>query len=153
LAAEIQTLNGEKEQTMGSYVESVLGNGETIKYQAKISIWSMVPLFILGLLFLPLFGFGLLFFIYAIILYMTTELAVTDKKIIAKFGLIRRDTIEILLNKVESIQVKQSLFGRLFNYGSVIVSGAGNPQAPVPGISEPLNFRRTFMDVQEQAGK
>jgi len=138
---------------MGSYVESVLGNGETIKYQAKISIWSMVPLFILGLLFLPLFGFGLLFFIYAIILYMTTELAVTDKKIIAKFGLIRRDTIEILLNKVESIQVKQSLFGRLFNYGSVIVSGAGNPQAPVPGISEPLNFRRTFMDVQEQAGK
>jgi len=138
---------------MGSYIESVIGNGETIKYKANISIWSMVPLFIVGLLTLPLFGFGLLFFIYAVILYMTTELAVTNKKIIAKFGFIRRDTIEILLNKVESIQVKQSLLGRLFNYGSIIVSGAGNPQAPVPGISEPLNFRRIFMEVQELSGK
>lgn len=134
---------------MGSYVESVLSSGETVEHEAKISVWSMLPLIILGVLTVPLYGFGLIFLLVAFIRYKTTELAVTNKKIIAKFGFIRRDTIELLLHKVESIQVKQSLFGRILNYGSIIVSGAGNPQAPVPGISNPVEFRRRFMDIQE----
>jgi hypothetical protein len=51
----------------------------------------------------------------------------------------------------ESIQVNQSIFGRILNYGSIVVSGAGNPQAPVPGISDPMVFRRKFMEIQEAA--
>lgn len=82
---------------------------------------------------------------------MTTELAITNKKIIAKFGFIKRDTIELLLSKAESVQVNQSILGRMFNYGSVVVSGAGNPQAPVPGIASPIEFRKRFMEIQESA--
>jgi uncharacterized membrane protein YdbT with pleckstrin-like domain len=137
---------------MASYVETVIGNEESVEYQAKISLWSMSLLFIIGVLLLPFYGLGLIFFLYAYIRFKTTELAITNKKVIAKFGFIQRDTIELLLPKIESIQVNQSLFGRIFNFGSIVVSGAGNPQAPIPGISAPIQFRKTFMDVQEKTG-
>ncbi|MCG2635283.1 MAG: PH domain-containing protein [Gammaproteobacteria bacterium] len=135
---------------MGSYVESVVGSGETVEYQASVSIWSMVPLFLLGLVLLPLFGIGLIFWVIAVLRYLTTELAVTNKKIIAKFGFISRNTIELLLPKVESIQVNQGIVGRICNFGSIVVSGAGNPQAPVPGIADPMAFRKRFMEIQEK---
>ncbi|MEW7991068.1 MAG: PH domain-containing protein [Candidatus Thiodiazotropha sp.] len=136
---------------MSSYIDSVIGTGENVEYQAKVSIWSMIPLFVLGLILLPLFGIGLIFWIVAVLRYMTTELAITNKKIIAKFGFIKRDTIELLLSKAESVQVNQSILGRMFNYGSVVVPGAGNPQAPVPGIASPIEFRKRFMEIQESA--
>ncbi|OOF09324.1 PH domain-containing protein [Salinivibrio sp. PR919] len=134
---------------MASYVESALTKGEQVVYQGKISIWSLVPLLLLGFIFLAFYGLGLLFWIAAAIRYFTTELAITNKRIIAKFGLISRSTIEINLQKIESIRVNQGILGRIFNFGSIVVSGAGNPQAPIPGISSPLLFRRAFIDTQE----
>jgi len=138
---------------MASYVESALTKGEQVVYQGKVSIWSLVPLILLGLVFLMFWGLGLLFLIAAAIKYFTTELAITNKRVIAKFGLISRSTIEINLQKIESIQVNQSIIGRIFNFGSIVVSGAGNPQAPIPGISSPLQFRRSFVDTQESNGQ
>jgi uncharacterized membrane protein YdbT with pleckstrin-like domain len=49
--------------------------------------------------------------------------------VIAKFGFISRSTVELNIHKIESIQVDQGIFGRLFNFSSIIVAGAGNPQA------------------------
>ena len=138
---------------MGSYVESALTKGEQVVYQGKVSIWSLVPLMLLGLIFLAFYGLGLLFWAAAAIRYFTTELAITNKRVIAKFGLISRSTIEINLQKIESIQVNQGILGRIFNFGSIVVSGAGNPQAPIPGISRPLQFRRAFIDTQESNGQ
>jgi len=134
---------------MAKYVENVLTRDERVVYHGKISIWALVPSFILGLILLPLLGLGLLLWAGALIQYFTTELAITNKRVIAKFGLISRSTIEINLPKIESVQVRQGIFGRIFNYGSIIVSGAGNPQAPVPAISNPLGFRRAFVETQE----
>ena len=118
---------------MASYVESALTKGEQVVYKGKVSIWSLAPTLLLGLILLPLYGIGLLFWAVAAIKYLTTELAITNKRVIAKFGLISRSTIEINLQRIESIQVNQGILGRIFNFGSIIVSGAGNPQAPIPG--------------------
>ena len=74
---------------------------------------------------------------------------ITNKRVIAKFGFISRRTVEIKLSKVESMQVDQGIFGRMLDYGSLVVSGAGNPQAPIPGISDPIPFRTRFMEIQE----
>lgn len=137
---------------MASYIETALTKDEKVVYQGKISLWSLLPLIVLGLIFISFYGLGLLFWIAAAIRYFTTELAITNKRVIAKFGLISRDTIEINIHKIESIQVKQGILGRIFNFGSIVVSGAGNPQAPVPGISSPLVFRRAFLDTQEGNG-
>lgn len=138
---------------MASYVENALTKGEQVVYQGKVSIWSLMPLLLLGFIFLALYGLGLLFLAAAAIRYFTTELAITNKRVIAKFGLISRSTIEINLQKIESIQVNQGILGRIFNFGSIVVSGAGNPQAPIPGISNPLQFRRAFIDTQESNGQ
>ena len=138
---------------MGSYVEGALTKGEQVVHQGKVSIWSLAALLLLGLIFLAFYGLGLLFWIAAAIRYFTTELAITNKRVIAKFGLISRSTIEINLQKIESIQINQGILGRIFNFGSIVVSGAGNPQAPIPGISNPLQFRRAFVDTQESNGQ
>lgn len=136
---------------MASYVETTLSHGEEIKYQGKTSGWSLLPRIILGLILLPVWGLGLLFWISAAISYYTTELAITNKRVVAKFGFIRRSTIEINIGKIESVQVEQGILGRMFNYGSVLISGAGQPKAPIPGISDPLRFRNQFFDIQESS--
>ena len=138
---------------MASYIQGALTNGETIEYQAKISIWSLAPLIVLGVLTISLMGIGLLFFLAAYLKYISTELAITNKRVIAKFGFVSRRTIEINLSKIESIQIEQGVLGRIGNFGSLIVSGAGNPQAPVPGISDPLAFRNAFARTQEASAQ
>jgi uncharacterized membrane protein YdbT with pleckstrin-like domain len=134
---------------MGLYVESNLIKDEKVQYEGKISVWSLLPKILLGLMLLPLYGIGLILWVSAAITYYTTELAITNKRVIAKFGFIRRNTVEMNISKIESIQVDQGILGRIFNFGSVIVSGAGDPKAPIPGISHPLKFRKMFFEVQE----
>ena len=136
---------------MSSYIESALIKDEKVIYTGQISLWSLAPLIALGLLTVGFFGLGLIFWIMAFIRYTTTELAFTNKRVIAKFGFISRQTIELNISKVESIQVNQGILGRIFDYGTLIISGAGNPQAPIPGISDPMSFRRAFMESQDSA--
>jgi uncharacterized membrane protein YdbT with pleckstrin-like domain len=134
---------------MSSYIENSLIKDEKILSQANISMWSLFHLFLLGVILLPLFGFGLVFFLIAYIRFKSTELAITNKRVIAKFGFISRSTVEINLPKIESIQVHQGIFGRIFNYGSLVISGAGSPKAPIPGIAQPLEFRKSFNQILE----
>ena len=99
---------------MGSYVEGTLIKDEKIIYEGKTSIWSLLPLIVLGFIFIGFFGIGILFWIAAALRYITTELAFTNKRVIAKFGFISRRTIELNLTKVESVQVNQGILGRVF---------------------------------------
>lgn len=135
---------------MTSYVEGALVQDEKIVHIGHISLWSLWHLIALGILLLPAVGIGLIFLIKAYIRYKTTELAITTKRVIVKVGFIRRSTVEININKVESVQVDQSLLGRLFDFGTLVISGAGTAQAPLHGIAEPLAFRKAFIEAQEQ---
>ncbi|MGN6500840.1 MAG: PH domain-containing protein [Tsuneonella sp.] len=134
---------------MGSYIDTTLNDGEIVRYEGKVSVWSLMGRIILGVITLPIF-IGPIFWLVAFLRWWTTELGVTNRKVVAKFGFISRDTTELLLPKVESVRVHQGLFGRIFNYGSVIISGTGASQAPIKGISDPMIFRRQFMEVQEE---
>src|SRR5450830_588018 len=104
-----------RNQAMASYIESALINDEKVIYTGNISLWSLLPLCILGFLLLPAFGLGLLLWLAAFIRYKSTELAFTNKRVMAKFGFIRRHTVELNLEKVESLQVNQGILGRIFN--------------------------------------
>lgn len=136
---------------MTSYVEDALVKDETIVHIGHISLWSLAHLIALGIALLPIFGVGLIFLVHAYIRYKTTELAITTKRVIVKFGFIRRRTVEININKIESVQVDQGVLGRLFDFGTLLISGAGTPQAPVAGISQPMEFRKAFIQVQDRA--
>ncbi|MFO1252099.1 MAG: PH domain-containing protein [Inhella sp.] len=138
---------------MSSYVEGALVKGETILHEGHLSLWGLAHLIALGLITLPLFGLGLVFLVAAYIRYKSTELAVTSKRIIVKHGFISRQTIEINLNKAESIQVDQGVLGRLFDFGTLVISGTGTSHAPLAGIAEPMAFRKAFIEAQDSGSR
>jgi Bacterial PH domain len=71
----------------------------------------------------------------------TTEIDVTDRRIVYKRGFIRRHTVEMNMDKVESVDVDQSILGRVFDYGDIVVRGTGVGIEPLRGIDSPLAFR------------
>ena len=75
----------------------------------------------------------------------TTEIAVTDKRIIHKVGLIQRKTIEMNMSRVESVSVDQSIHGRLLGYGDISVRGTGSGLSPFILIAHPLEFRNAVV--------
>lgn len=151
---------------MNSYVEKVLIDGEALRYSGHPSLWAyfgkivLASSFIVGgvvgtamtarLFMLGLCFVGALLLIVVYINYKSVELAITTKRIIVKFGFIRRDTTEINLSKVESVQVGQSLLGRLLNFGTISVSAGDESMASVPHIHAPLEFRKQFMMATDQ---
>lgn len=90
---------------------------------------------------LALLGYGLVTFFHAWWRHGGTELAVTDMRVIAKTGMIWRRTWEINSDKIEGVHVEQSVLGRILDYGTVVVTGAGTSAAPMKNIAHPLEFR------------
>jgi uncharacterized membrane protein YdbT with pleckstrin-like domain len=133
---------------MASYVESVLISGEAVLHRGRVSLWPHAWKIVLGILLLPVV-IGLAILIWVFIIYKTTEIAITNTRIIAKFGFISRSTTEINLPKVESLQVDQGVMGRMFDYGTIVVAGAGTPNLRIPGVADPLRFRRHFMEATD----
>ena len=84
---------------------------------------------------------AILFAIGAAIRRHSTELAVTDHRIIYKTGVFSRHTMEMNRTKVESVDVDQSFFGRIFGYGTILVRGTGGSLEPLPNIQDPLTLR------------
>jgi membrane protein YdbS with pleckstrin-like domain len=151
IIARHRPVNAKAARPMSSYVESALIQGERILYLGRVSWWSLVwPYLLLGVLLLPV-GIGLVLLIAAWIKRATTEVAVTTHRVIVKRGLIRRDTVELNIQKIESVQVLQGLLGRMFDFGTIAVAGGGNPMADPVGIADPLGFRRAFLEAQEKA--
>lgn len=129
-----------------SYIDDSLIEGERIMHRARLTWWSQFWLIVLGLVLLVVVV-GLFLLIWAWVNIKSTEIAITNRRIIAKFGFIRRSTVEINLEKVEALRVEQSFMGRFLNYGTIFISGAGTSVAPIKDIADPLVFRRKFMEA------
>ena len=83
--------------------------------------------------------------------FITTDLVLTNRRIVAHTGLLKRIQIEILLNQIESITVSQPLVGRLFDYGSVVIVGAGGTHQSIPSLTKPEVIRRAIYKQLEAA--
>jgi hypothetical protein len=128
--------NGGPSVSSGSYVGQTLVPGETIQYRARLSRWVLLS--------------GLI--VFGVIAYLTTEMVVTNRRVIVKRGWIARRTIELRLSKVESAQVRQGIFGRMLGYGSVSVIGTGGTRETFGFVADPLGFRRAVteaLDIHE----
>ncbi len=77
----------------------------------------------------------------------STELAVTDHRVIFKRGIVSRYTIEMARSKVESVDVLQSIGGRIFNYGTILMRGTGGSLEPFRNIEDPLRLRSAITAV------
>ena len=129
-----------------SYIDQSLIEGETVLHRGRISWWSQFWMLLLGIVTLVVV-IGLVFLVMAWVRVRSTEVAITNRRVIAKFGFIKRHTVEINLEKVEALRVEQGFWGRMLNYGTIFVSGAGSSVALFPDIADPLVFRRKFMEA------
>jgi uncharacterized membrane protein YdbT with pleckstrin-like domain len=154
-----------------SYVNRVLQPGETVRYTAGLH-WSMyapgaLVWVLAGIIALVLpdpsthwlpnrlgviaawlgFAVGLVLIARAWFQRWTTEIAVTDRRVIYKTGFIRRNTTEMHMDKVESVEVKQSVLGRILNYGDVEIRGVGTGFEPLRMIDAPLELRNHITAV------
>lgn len=164
---------------MGSYGEENLGNSEAIKYSAKVSLWRYWLNFLVGgavllaslwalarSIFMPSTAhaasaaigttmsvvalLALLFFLWPFLARRATQLVITDKRVIAKFGLLSTRSIEMRFDKIETVRVAQSLLGRMLSYGDIIITGTGSTFDPIPNIASPLAFRAALNQSMEQ---
>ena len=162
-----------------SYVEKHLIEGETIIFETRLHWIVLVAPFLLGLLFgltgvamfvlsartpadnsvasqsMTILGaaclaIALIFIVRGILMRNATEMTVTNKRVFVKVGLAARRTIELLLSRVESIGVEESVMGRMLGYGRVIVHGTGGTPEVFNMLRIPLEFRT---QVQQQIEK
>lgn len=154
-----------------TYVERTLVQNEQILYRGHIIPFiftDTVVFFLLFVMFLTgsgdvgnaiaaiMFLFVVITFIANLFRFRMSEFAVTTRRIVMKDGFINRRSIEILLTKVEGIEVKQGLSEQLGGYGRLVVSGTGGTKQVFKWISKPFDFRAAIqkqIEAQSQPEK
>lgn len=152
------------------YTLSIINDNEKVQYCASITWITLIkPIFALFLftffflifleetlstqelnIFLFLLGpvcfFGsIVQFFKALIYIISTEIVKTNKRIIFKTGFVIRDTIEIPLNQVESVNINQSIVGRIFGFGDAIIIGTGGTQQKIHDVAQVIKFRKSLL--------
>jgi uncharacterized membrane protein YdbT with pleckstrin-like domain len=137
-----------------SFVERNLLPNEQVTYRARLHwiIYLVPAIVILAAIAIALGGqsiaamvtggAGLLLMLPPWIKSTSSEFAITNRRVVIKVGLIRRHSLELLLQKVEGIGVDQGIIGRILGYGTITVSGVGGTKEAFQRISNPLEFRR-----------
>jgi hypothetical protein len=153
------------------YIDKTLIPGEQVVYRTRLHWIVMFGHAVLSLLILALGGFVLFYglehrqelpltdlhlyegggaaaLVIALIVFLAgsmrrnaTEMAVTNRRVVVKTGIASRRTVEMLLNKVETIEVSEPGMGRLLGYGSIVVIGTGGTSEPFHRMAHPLEFR------------
>jgi len=107
---------------------------------AKWVRWLAALLTVVGMVLLVREWFG----------WWTTEVAVTNLRVIYKTGLIKRTTNEMNMDKVESVKVDQSILGRILDYGTVTITGTGAGLEALPSVAQPIELRNSITGVAHQ---
>jgi uncharacterized membrane protein YdbT with pleckstrin-like domain len=148
-----------------SYIERVLQPGETVAYRAQLHWVLMAPGMALMAVAVGIGAAGLMQtsahlrlgplslaalavalggvqMLRAWVRRISTEIVVTDRRIIVKTGLIGRRSVEMNLDKVESVLVDQGIVGRLLDFGTLVIRGVGSGLEPVTDVASPFEFHR-----------
>ena len=157
-------------QSLGSYTTATLQPNERPLHQttihwmalsgsvigAVLSLIVIVPIAMFAawrdfywawlLLVIP---FGIL--LSAAVTVKTSELVITDRRVLIKVGFIQRHTFEMFISKIESVAVYQSMLGRLLDYGTVEIRGTGGSSESFATIAAPLPFRDSIQLVQSSS--
>ena len=148
-----------------AYVDSILEPGERVTFRTTLSWTLYFPAIGFALaaaaaliltLMIPALSVGgiILIAIFAVAAVLvglrawfrrwTTEIAVTDRRVVLKRGFIRRHTVEMNMQKVESVDVDQTQIGRILDYGSVTIRGVGSTFERLDMVDAPLKLRSTI---------
>ena len=149
-----------------SYIDRNLIAGERVVYRTRLHwLVFVTPILFTAIVLLPGAWFlansswqsfawvplalALFVLLPAVIKRQSSDFAVTNKRVMMKAGVFTTRSVELLLNKIEAIAVNQSLPGRLFGYGDIVVTGSGGTREAFSHIQAPLEFRRAVQSVSD----
>ena len=159
-------------QPLGSYTAATLQADEKPLHQTTIhwmalsgpvigALLSLIVIVPIGMFaawknfywawFLVVIPLGIL--VSASVTVRTSELVITDRRVLIKVGFIQRHTFEMFISKIESVAVFQSMLGRVFDYGTVTIRGTGGSSESFTTIAAPLQFRDAIQLVQSGSEK
>jgi uncharacterized membrane protein YdbT with pleckstrin-like domain len=121
---------------MGSYVNGHLIKDESVAYETKyhwVIFFSLKSIFTLT--------------IYAWMKRWLSEFVITNRRIVIKEGFIARRTFEMNLSKIETVNVDQTVMGRILNFGSITIIGTGGTTETFHNIAHPMTFRQKFQEL------
>ncbi len=133
--------------TRVGYVKQTLSSGEQVLCTARFH-WLYTFSAIWALILLGIIGIGIVIFLRMMITKWTTEIAVTNKRLIYKRGWIARKTDELSPKKIEEINVSQGVVGRILGFGKIRIQGTGGGEIVLPNIDDPLTFRREIENAK-----
>ena len=145
------------------YIEQSIGPTETLLYKARFhwlyyaAAWSALIFLALsigcilfyvrtitGIVLLSACALGLLLLLRSMIPIWTTEIGVTNHRLIVKRGWLVRSTDELQLNAIEKVNFNQGFLGRLFGFGNVDVHGTGMDDLHVPAVADPMGLLKAI---------
>lgn len=151
-----------------SYVDGTLSQGEEIKGKVQLHwinylfTWFLCLLtFLLVLLWLAdatlrqnlecqvFVGVVVLWAIYDYLRLATIELVITNKRVICKKGIISVKTQELKTNKIESVEIRQSILGRILGYGTLMFSGTGTAKVRFAKVDDPWKVKSQVETIIE----
>jgi uncharacterized membrane protein YdbT with pleckstrin-like domain len=154
---------GSKRREVVSYIESSLGQNEALHYRARFHwiyhamAWGALIIGVLLAMLTVSAGGGwlsLVFIIAGVAIWLsilvpiwTTEIGVTNQRIIYKRGMLERETNELQLRSIEEIRFNQDVLGRIFDYGKLEIHGTGDDAIFLPALADPIALRAALQDA------
>ncbi|MGI3129574.1 MULTISPECIES: PH domain-containing protein [Halopseudomonas] len=130
-----------------SYIEDSLSSGEVIHKVFQLHWFARVPMYCWLVLGLVTFGLTWLIALYEYFRLRSIEQGVTNKRVILKNGIISRHTEEMKLSSIETVEIEQGIWGRMFGYGTIKLTGRGISDVKFRNIDDPMQVKRDIESV------
>lgn len=125
-----------------AYLDESLAPGETIVARFDLHWVAKWRLIVFLLLAIPTFGIALLAALYEWLRLRSIEQGVTNRRVVRKTGIVSRETAELRLASIETIDLRQSAWGRLFGFGNVVLTGRGESAMIFAQLADPIAAKR-----------
>ena len=130
-----------------SYIVDSLSDGEKVERIFSLHWTSRIPMFLWLLLAIPTLGITLILAAYEYFRLRSIEHGVTNKRVIVKRGIISRKTEEMKLRSIETVEIEQSVFGRILDYGNIKITGKGISDVRFKNIDDPMMVKKRIESV------
>jgi uncharacterized membrane protein YdbT with pleckstrin-like domain len=127
-----------------AYLDESLAPGESIVARFRLHWTAKWRLIVYLLLAIPTLGIALLAALYEWIRLRSIEMGVTNRRVVRKTGIVSRETEELRLASIETIDLRQSAWGRMLGYGDVVLTGRGESAMIFSRVAEPIEAKRAI---------
>jgi hypothetical protein len=127
-----------------AYLDESLAPGESIVARFDLHWTAKWRLYVYLLLAIPTLGIALLAAVYEWLRLRSIEMGVTNRRVVRKTGIVSRETAELRLASIETIDLRQTTWGRVLGYGDVVLTGRGESAMVFQRLARPLDAKRAI---------